>query len=87
MLLGTFSTMLGVLFMSMTMLSVTSYIVVCVLGYLLFGLGLGLFATPSTDTAISNCSESEVGVAAGIYKMASSLGGAFGITLAVRFIV
>ncbi|MCG7305872.1 MFS transporter [Staphylococcus warneri] len=82
MLLGTFSTMLGVLFMSMTMLSVTSYIVVCVLGYLLFGLGLGLFATPSTDTAISNCSESEVGVAAGIYKMASSLGGAFGITLA-----
>lgn len=44
-------------------------------------MGLGLFATPSTDTAISNCSESEVGVAAGIYKMASSLGGAFGITL------
>ena len=44
-------------------------------------LGLGFYATPSTDTAISNSPEDKVGVASGIYKMASSLGGAFGIAL------
>ena len=42
---------------------------------------LGFYATPSTDTAISNSPEDKVGVASGIYKMASSLGGAFGIAL------
>ena len=39
------------------------------------------YATPSTDMAISNSPEDKVGVASGIYKMASSLGGAFGIAL------
>ncbi|MGW8043016.1 MFS transporter [Staphylococcus shinii] len=43
--------------------------------------GLGFYATPSTDMAISNSPEDKVGVASGIYKMASSLGGAFGIAL------
>ena len=49
--------------------------------FLLFGLGLGLFATPSTDTAISHSPEEKVGVASGIYKMASSIGGAFGVAI------
>ena len=57
------------------------YVVVCIVGYLLYGLGLGFYATPSTDMAISNSPEDKVGVASGIYKMASSLGGAFGIAL------
>ena len=52
----------------------------CIIGYLFFGLGLGIYATPSTDTAIANAFR-KVGVAAGIYKMASALGGAFGVAL------
>lgn len=47
----------------------------------IFGLGLGIYATPSTDTAIANAPLEKVGVAAGIYKMASALGGAFGVAL------
>ena len=43
--------------MSITFFPVPMYIVSCIFGYLLFGLGLGLFATPSTDTAISNSPE------------------------------
>ena len=40
-----------------------------------------IYATPSTDTAIANAPLEKVGVAAGIYKMASALGGAFGVAL------
>ncbi|HBI1229594.1 TPA: MFS transporter, partial [Staphylococcus aureus] len=57
------------------------YVISCVVGYLCFGLGLGIYATPSTDTAISNAPLDKVGVASGIYKMASSLGGAFGVAI------
>ena len=48
---------------------------------LLFGLGLGLYATPSTDTSVSNAPSDKVGEAAGVYKMASSLGSAFGVAI------
>jgi DHA2 family multidrug resistance protein-like MFS transporter len=47
----------------------------------LFGLGLGCYATPSTDTAVANAPENKIGVASGIYKMGSSLGGAMGIAV------
>ena len=79
--------MVGILLISFTFLSSQMYVVVCVIGYLLYGLGLGFYATPSTDTAISNSPEDKVGVASGIYKMASSLGGAFGIAFQVRYMV
>lgn len=81
MMLGTFFNMLGIILISLTFLPSTIYVVVCIIGYLLYGLGLGFYATPSTDMAISNSPEDKVGVASGIYKMASSLGGAFGIAL------
>lgn len=81
MLLGTFIVIIGVVLISLTFLPETIYIISCVIGYLCFGLGLGLYATPSTDTAISNTPEDKVGVASGIYKMASSLGGAFGVAI------
>ena len=81
MLIGTMSTTIGIFLMSITFFPVPLYIVSCIFGYLLFGLGLGLFATPSTDTAISNSPEEKVGVASGIYKMASSIGGAFGVAI------
>lgn len=81
MLLGTFIVVIGVGLISLTFLPETIYIIGCVIGYLCFGLGLGLYATPSTDTAISNAPVDKVGVASGIYKMASSLGGAFGVAI------
>lgn len=81
MLLGTFFNMMGIILISLTFLPSMIYVVVCIVGYLLYGLGLGFYATPSTDMAISNSPEDKVGVASGIYKMASSLGGAFGIAL------
>lgn len=81
MLLGTLFNMVGIMLISLTFLPSVIYVVVCIIGYLLYGLGLGFYATPSTDMAISNSPEDKVGVASGIYKMASSLGGAFGIAL------
>ncbi|MCE4956638.1 MFS transporter [Macrococcoides caseolyticum] len=81
MLLGTLIVIIGVALISLTFLPEKIYIISCVIGYLCFGLGLGLYATPSTDTAISNAPEDKVGVASGIYKMASSLGGAFGVAI------
>jgi len=81
MLLGTTFNMIGIILISLTFLPSVLYVIVCIIGYLLYGLGLGFYATLSTDMAISNSPEDKVGVASGIYKMASSLGGAFGIAL------
>ncbi|MDK9606108.1 MFS transporter [Lelliottia sp. V104_15] len=81
MLLGSFMTGIGIALMALTFLSNTAYVVAVLLGYILFGLGLGFYATPSTDTAISNAPADKVGIASGIYKMASSLGGAFGVAI------
>ncbi|MCU6361223.1 MFS transporter, partial [Enterobacter quasiroggenkampii] len=60
MLIGTMSTTVGIFLMSITFLPIPVYIALCVIGFLLFGLGLGLFATPSTDTAISHSPEEKV---------------------------
>lgn len=81
MLIGAVSNMMGVILISFTFLPSTMYVIVCVIGYLLYGFGLGFYATPSTDTAIANSPYDKAGAASGIYKMASSLGGAFGIAL------
>ena len=42
-----------------------------------------LFATPALDTAVSTTPKDKVGVASAIFKMASTLGGAFGIAIIV----
>ena len=39
------------------------------------------YATPSTDTAVAQAPDEKVGVASGVYKMASSLGNAFGVAI------
>jgi DHA2 family multidrug resistance protein-like MFS transporter len=54
---------------------------VAFLGFTLFGIGLGFYATPSTDAALSNVPNDKAGAASGIYKMASSLGSAFGVAI------
>ncbi|QHM72379.1 MFS transporter [Mixta intestinalis] len=81
MMWGTAITGTGVALMALTQLPDSAYVAVVLIGYILFGLGLGFYATPSTDTAISSAPEERIGVASGIYKMASSLGGAFGIAI------
>ena len=81
MIWGTIITGIGVGVMGLTFLPGFVYTVVVFIGFALFGLGLGIYATPSTDTAVSNAPSNKVGEASGIYKMASSLGGSFGVAI------
>lgn len=81
MIIGSLLATIGIALMMMTFIPGTLYAVLAFIGYAIFGLGLGLYATPSTDTAISNVPEDKAGVASGIYKMASSLGGSFGVAI------
>ncbi len=80
-LLGSGFTVIGLILLSLTFLPEMWYIVSSIVGYLLFGTGLGLYATPSTDTAVASAPDDKSGVASGVYKMASSLGNAFGVAL------
>ena len=85
MIWGAIITTIGVAIMALTFLPDITYTVVVFIGFALFGLGLGIYATPSTDTSVSNAPADKVGEAAGVYKMASSLGGAFGVAISARF--
>ncbi|MCG7338111.1 MFS transporter [Staphylococcus sp. ACRSN] len=81
MLIGAALNAVGIVMISLTFLPTVPYVIMCVLGYLVYGVGLGLYATPSTDTAVSTAPEDKVGVASGVYKMASSLGNSFGVAI------
>ena len=81
MIWGAFVTTVGVAMMGLTFLPDFAYTIVVFIGFALFGLGLGIYATPSTDTSVSNAPADKVGEAAGVYKMASSLGSAFGVAI------
>ena len=58
-----------------------TYQILAVVAFTLFGVGLAFYATPSTDAALSNLPADQAGSGAGIYKMASSLGGSFGVAI------
>ena len=81
MLSGCWITGVGILLTTATFLLAGEYLVVAFVGFTLFGIGLGLYATPSTDAALSNIPPEKAGSASGIYKMASSLGAAFGVAI------
>lgn len=81
MLWGTMITTVGIVLTSMTFVLIGQYAVLSFIGFTLFGIGLGFYATPSTDAAMSNVPAERVGSAAGLYKMASSLGSAFGVAI------
>ncbi|SDS22309.1 MFS transporter [Agrococcus carbonis] len=87
MLWGSMITGVGILLCSMTFLHIGEYIVLSVIGFTLFGIGLGFYATPSTDAALSNVPDAQVGAASGIYKMASSLGNAIGVAISAALFV
>lgn len=78
---GAIITTVGVALMGLTFLPDFTYTVAVFIGFVLFGLGLGIYATPSTDTSVSNAPSNKVGEAAGVYKMASSLGSAIGVAI------
>ena len=81
MMVGSILAAIGIGLMALTFLPDTAYIIVVFIGFILFGVGLGMYATPSTDTAVSSAPEDKVGSASGIYKMASSLGSSFGVAI------
>ena len=81
MLIGCAITAAGILLTNFTFLLAGHYMIVAFIGFTLFGVGLGLYATPSTDAALSNVPDDKSGAASGIYKMASSLGAAFGVAI------
>ncbi|MCQ9162735.1 MFS transporter [Arthrobacter sp. STN4] len=87
MLWGSIITGVGILMCSMTFLLIGQYIVLTIIGFTLFGIGLGFYATPSTDAALSNVPDAQVGAASGIYKMASSLGSAIGVAISAALYV
>ena len=81
MLCGCLITGLSIALLMPTHLMLADYKILAIIGYSLFGVGLAFYATPSTDAALTSLPASAAGSGAGIYKMASSLGGAFGVAI------
>jgi DHA2 family multidrug resistance protein-like MFS transporter len=81
MIWGCSITGLAIILLAPANLLLSQYEVAAVIAYSLYGLGLALYATPSTDAALSNLPPEQSGAGAGIYKMASSLGAAFGVAI------
>lgn len=81
MIQGCLITALAIILLLPSNLMLTEYRVFAIVGYTLFGVGLAFYATPSTDAALSSLPAAQVGSGAGIYKMASSLGAAFGVAI------
>ncbi len=72
---------LSIVLLSPANMLLADYKILAIIGYTLFGVGLAFYATPSTDAALSNLPAAQAGAGAGIYKMASSLGAAFGVAI------
>ncbi|HJV79913.1 MFS transporter [Noviherbaspirillum sp.] len=81
MIWGCLITALAILMVSPANLLLSDYKILASAGYTLFGVGLAFYATPSTDAALSNLPAAQTGSGSGIYKMASSLGAAFGVAI------
>lgn len=81
MMLGCVVTCAGVLLTTFTWMPAMRYVGTAFIGFTLIGVGQGVYATPSTDAALSDVLDARAGEAAGIYKMASSLGTAFGVAV------
>ena len=81
MIWGCMLIIVSVLLMSQTQLITGIYMILTGVAYVLFGTGLAFYATPSTDAALSSLQRDLSGQGSGIYKMASSLGAAFGLAI------
>jgi DHA2 family multidrug resistance protein-like MFS transporter len=83
MVLASSLVVIGIVLMTFTSLPNSIYSIVVFIGFTVLGIGLGIYATPSTDTAVDNVPGAKAGEAAGIYKMSSTLGGSFGLAISV----
>jgi MFS transporter, DHA2 family, multidrug resistance protein len=83
MVLSAVLVVIGIGLMTFTMLPNMLYSIVVFIGFTVLGIGLGIYATPSTDTAVDNVPDAKAGEAAGIYKMSSTLGGSFGLAISI----
>lgn len=81
MIIGIAITALGILLAAQAWVYAWEYGILAFIGFTFYGVGLGIYATPSTDAALSSVPTEKAGSAAGIYKMASSLGSAFGVAI------
>ena len=81
MIWGCLITGLAILLLMPANVMLVEYRTLAIIGYTLFGVGLAFYATPSTDAALSNLPAAQAGSGSGIYKMASSLGAAFGVAI------
>ena len=81
MIWGSFVVGAAVILLMFTNVMTGTYKMLAMVSYTLFGLGLAFYAAPSTDAALSNLPEAQAGAGSGIYKMASSLGAAFGVAI------
>lgn len=82
MLIGSSLVVLSVLMLMFTNLLEKQYVVVAVVAFSIYGIGLALFATPATTAALNSLPQDIVGAGSGIFKMASSLGSAIGLAIA-----
>jgi DHA2 family multidrug resistance protein-like MFS transporter len=81
MIWGCLITGFSIILLSPANLLLSEYKILAIIGYTLFGVGLAFYATPSTDAALSSLPAAQAGSGSGIYKMASSLGAAFGVAI------
>ncbi|WP_257182976.1 MFS transporter [Corynebacterium cystitidis] len=81
MLWGAIIVIISIAMLLFTDTMASTYAVLVAISYCLFGLGLAFYATPSTDAALSSLPDEQAGAGSGVYKMASSLGAAFGAAI------
>ncbi|HEU4671644.1 MAG TPA: MFS transporter [Candidatus Limnocylindrales bacterium] len=81
MIWGSLIVAVSILLLMPTNLLLGTYQILAFVAFTLFGIGLGFYATPSTDAALSNLPDEQAGSGSGIYKMASSLGASFGVAI------
>ena len=82
MLLGCSIVFVSIIMLMFTNVMTGTYVIIATVAFSLYGLGLGLFATPVTDAALCGLPEDQYGSGAGIFKMASSLGAGLGAAIA-----
>lgn len=80
-IIGPLFPVIGITIISMTSLQPSQYVIAVVIGFVICAIGNGLVATPGLTIAIFSMPNEKVGLAAGLYKMSGTLGGAFGIAL------
>ncbi|MDO5697619.1 MAG: MFS transporter [Dermatophilus congolensis] len=72
---------LAIALMLPTNLMESQYLWFAIVGFTIYGIGVGIYATPSTDTALATLPDHMGGAGAGLYKMSSTIGGAFGLAI------